>query len=96
MLTNGYWDRFSKTTAQSWIAVRQVVLGALNNEPKERDNIARALVVVGEGGRPVTQNTLTFALKEVREQRGQQQTGTDGPFSFGPLDNVNQLWKDRR
>ena len=30
-------------------------------------------------------------------QIGQQrQTGTDGPFGFGPLDNVNDLWKDRR
>lgn len=28
---------------------------------------------------------------------GQRQpTGTDGPFGFGPLDNVNDLWKDRR
>lgn len=96
VLTNGYWDRFSKTTAQSWIAVRQVVLGALNNDPEQRNDIARALDALGRDGRPVTQNTLTFALKEVRERRGQQQTGTDGPFNFGPLDNVNDLWKDRR
>lgn len=96
VLTNGYWDRYSKTTAQSWISIRQVVLGALNNDPEQRNDIARALDALGRDGRPVTQNTLTFALKEVRERRGQQQTGTDGPFNFGPLDNVNDLWKDRR
>lgn len=96
VLTNGYWDRYSKTTAQSWISIRQVILGALKNDPEQRNDIAYALDALGRDGRPVTQNTLTFALKDVRERRGQQPTGTDGPFGFSPLDNVNQLWKDRR
>lgn len=96
VLTNGYWDRYSKTTAQSWISIRQIVLVALRNASEQRNDIARALDALGRDGRPVTQNTLTFALKEVRERRGQQQTGTDGPFNFGPLDNVNSLWEGRR
>lgn len=77
-LTNGYWDRYSKTTAQSWIAVRQVVLGALRNEPEQRNDLAFALDALGRTGKPVTQNILTIALTEVREQRGLRPTGTGG------------------
>lgn len=82
VLTTGYWDRYSKTTAQSWISVRQIVLGALKNDPEQRDDIARALDAIGRGGRPVTQNTLTFALTEVR-QRHAGMTGTDGRYAPG-------------
>jgi hypothetical protein len=89
VLTNGYWDRYGSTTAQSWIAVRQVVLGALKNacgddppDPPQapveiRNQFAFALDALGQAGRPVTQNTLTFALAEVR-QPGMQPTGTGG------------------
>ncbi|GAA3958235.1 hypothetical protein GCM10023085_45870 [Actinomadura viridis] len=76
-LTNGYWERYSKTTAQSWIAIRQIILTALRNEI-DRDDLAFALNTLGQDGRPVTQNTLTFAITDVRQRRGLRPTGTSG------------------
>jgi hypothetical protein len=78
VLTNGFWDRYSKTTAQSWIAIRQIVLGALKNAPEQRDNIARALDALGRAGKPITAPSLTWALGEVRQGRGLKSTGTAG------------------
>ena len=94
VLTNGYWDRYSKTTAQSWISIRQIVLGALKNCPDQRDDIARALDALGRASKPVTAPSLTWALGEVRQQRGQR-TGTDGKYAPGsgsqvpPRDSYN-------
>lgn len=78
VLTNGYWDRYRKTTAQSWISIRQIILGALRNAPEQRDDIARALDALGREQKPVTAASLTWALGQVRQSRGLKPTGTTG------------------
>lgn len=78
VLTNGYWERYSKTTAQSWIAIRQIVLNALKNNPEQRDDIAWALIGLGQSGKPITAASLTWAIGEVRQGRELRPTGTAG------------------
>lgn len=70
-LTNGYWERYGTTTAQSWIAVRQVVLTALANgapaaiaDGSLRDELAWALDGIGKKRMAVTGPILTIALGE--------------------------------
>lgn len=85
VLTNGYWDLYSKTIAQSWISIRQIVLGALKNNSEQRDDIARALDALGRDNKPITGPSLTWALGQVRQGRGLQPTGTTG--DYGPYRN---------
>ena len=86
-LTNGYWERYQQTTAQSWIAIRQVLLRALKNGA-DRNELAFALDLIGREGNPVTANILTIALKRVKEDlarggtgRALAPTGTDSRYS---------------
>lgn len=76
-LTNGFWDRYSGTTAQTWIAVRQVVLTALGNGV-ERDVLAFALDAVGKDRQPVTRNILTMALRDLHKANGQRTSSGSG------------------
>lgn len=71
-LTNGFWERYSTTTAQTWIAIRQIVLNTLNNGVA-RDDLAHALDAVGRERQPVTANVLTMALGRVDGNRRRPQ-----------------------
>lgn len=77
-LTNGYWNLYSETIAQSWISIRQVALSALVNNNQKRNDLAWALDYLGRNGMAVSQKTLTIALTEVRKQKGLRPTGTGG------------------
>jgi hypothetical protein len=50
----------------------------------------------GYGKHPATWLNQECWLDEPTTHDHLAATGTDGPFGFGPLDNVNELWKDRR
>lgn len=90
-LTNGFWERYSGTTAQTWIAIRQIVLNALSNGIA-RDDLARALDAIGRERKPVTANVLTIALGRVNgnDQRPQQhQSPGADPGQYTPEDYRN-------
>lgn len=71
-LTNGYWERYATGQAQKWIAVRGIVLTALKNGA-HRNQVAWALVLIGDQGKPVTGPILTIALGVIRKAQAQGQ-----------------------
>ena len=74
-LTNAYWERY--TTAQSWIAIRQVVRTALVKIP--RDDVARALGRLGEQGQAVAGSTVQIALKQINDERAKRNSSRASP-----------------
>ncbi|GAB3213298.1 hypothetical protein GCM10027294_43550 [Marinactinospora endophytica] len=80
-LAEGYWSLHQTSTAQSFIAIRQVVKTALANGV-DRDQLAHALDLLGREGRPISGGTLQIALQTVRADAGAQRpaVGAYRPF----------------
>jgi hypothetical protein len=72
-LTNAYWERYE--TAQGWITIRQIVRTALVKI--SRDDVARALDLIGKEGDPISGGSIQTALKKVNLARGRSR-GTTG------------------
>lgn len=71
-LTNAYWERYE--TAQGWITIRQIVRTALVKI--SRDDVARALGLIGEEGGAVSGGAIQTALKQINLARGRQPGNT--------------------
>lgn len=67
-LTVAFWERYKTTTAQSFIAVRQILRGAIGNG-MDRDDLARAIDLLGKEGRAISGGTITTALGQIRAPR---------------------------
>lgn len=77
-LVKGFWDLYSKTNAQSWIAIRQVVVTALKNGVP-RNDLAHAMNALGKQGKPISGGHLTTAIGELSNKR----TGASGKYAVG-------------
>jgi hypothetical protein len=88
-LTAAFWERYKTGTAQSFIAIRGIVRTALGNG-LDRDDVARALDLLGREGRNVSGGTINVALQQIRTRRGQAlaATGTDGAIRSTTDDRV--------
>lgn len=81
-----------------WPAVNQIVIRAIKAEKWSDEEIHAAMLRLAESRVPVTVNSLSYELDPPNNVREfpQAANGTNGPFQFSPLDNVNSLWEGRR
>jgi hypothetical protein len=73
-LTAGFWERYGDAKLQEFIAVRQIVRRAIT-KGIDRDTLAFALDRVGQGGKPVSNGTLEFAMGQRSQEQAKQSRG---------------------
>jgi hypothetical protein len=76
-LTTKFFERYE--TAQKFIAIRQVLLGALSNGIG-RDDLARAIDRLGREVKPISGASIQFALGQIADERKRRSgNGRDSP-----------------
>ncbi|KAB8186927.1 hypothetical protein FH608_046415 [Nonomuraea phyllanthi] len=81
-LTTKFFERYE--TAQQFIAIRQVLRGALGNGIS-RDNLARAIDRLGREGKPISGASIQYVLGQMRGQ-GRDSPGNGSNSQLPPRD----------
>jgi len=68
-LAAAFWERHKAATAQTFLAVRQVIRTAIANG-LARNDVARALDALAKEGRAISGGTITTALAQIRNPNG--------------------------
>ncbi|MGI5274702.1 helix-turn-helix domain-containing protein [Nonomuraea sp. CA-218870] len=96
-LTTKFFERYE--TAQQFIAIRQVLRGALGNGIS-RDNLARAIDRLGREGKPISGASIQFVLGQFAEEQ-QRRNGHPRGASHGqrvttpPRTSPRNRWMER-